>query len=432
MATVLAASAGSEGAAEAARAEKLAAAQASGVGVAAGEVEDASTIIKGGIGSWRLAILHDWRQLRFAPEVVRGDPVIVLSAVDQDPHALQYATEGLRGDKALVLEAVRRHGETLQHASEALKSDREVVAEALKENHFSLRHASPDLRTDVELIAESMARNGHTLECSSRDFAAPPPSVRKATNHLEPARWRTKVARDWGRLKLAPPDVRGDKQILLQAIQDSWGAALQFASEELQDDRGVVIDAVRWSGVTLEYASEALRNDTEVVAEAVAQSWKALRFASEELRGDQDIALVALAQSTDALELVSNALRADRDFVLRAVSRDGHALRHAATQLREDREIVMEASKNNWLSLKHVSPEVREEIGNAIVQAVHALGQTTRWVDQPGPPPYVEPSGRIAGISAVSPPGWGEQGHEVGEFVEGEPYTEGEAGDDTA
>jgi len=47
---------------------------------------------------------------------------------------------------------------------------------------------------------------------------------------------------------------------------------LGYASEDLRDDREVVLESVRRSGVSLQHASEDLRADREVVDAACAES----------------------------------------------------------------------------------------------------------------------------------------------------------------
>ena len=43
------------------------------------------------------------------------------------------------------------------------------------------------------------------------------------------------------------------------------GLALEFASEELQNDRAIVIAAVQNNCIALQYASEELQNNLEIV-----------------------------------------------------------------------------------------------------------------------------------------------------------------------
>ena len=80
---------------------------------------------------------------------------------------------------------------------------------------------------------------------------------------------------------------------LFCVVKDGW--ALEFASEELQGDREVVLAAVRQNGLALQHASAELKMDRELVLAAVKRYGCALEYASEALRGDPGI-IAAAAQ----------------------------------------------------------------------------------------------------------------------------------------
>jgi hypothetical protein len=73
------------------------------------------------------------------------------------------------------------------------------------------------------------------------------------------------------------------------------GYALQFASEDLKNDRELVLAAVNRSSQALSFSSERLRNDREVVLAAVSKQGNEMRYASEELKNDNEILIVAVA-----------------------------------------------------------------------------------------------------------------------------------------
>ena len=54
-----------------------------------------------------------------------------------------------------------------------------------------------------------------------------------------------------------------------------------------------MLEAVKQDGGALRFASEELRDDKKVVLEAVKQDGRALRFASEKLCNDKDIQIAA-------------------------------------------------------------------------------------------------------------------------------------------
>merc|ERR1712070_376578 len=69
--------------------------------------------------------------------------------------------------------------------------------------------------------------------------------------------------------------------------------ALKFASEELKNDRSVVLAAVMQRGTALMYASEEMKCDYYVVLDAVRNNKMAIVHAKGGLRDDDDIRAAA-------------------------------------------------------------------------------------------------------------------------------------------
>ena len=63
--------------------------------------------------------------------------------------------------------------------------------------------------------------------------------------------------------------------------------------------------AVTQGGDALKHASEELKNDREVILAAVTQYGYALEWASDELKHDEEVVLAAVAQDGGALVCVS-------------------------------------------------------------------------------------------------------------------------------
>ena len=66
------------------------------------------------------------------------------------------------------------------------------------------------------------------------------------------------------------PIQQADRELVLAAVAQD-GAALEWASEELQGEVDVVLAAVKTFGLALQWAWGYLRDDDEVVLEAVQQ-----------------------------------------------------------------------------------------------------------------------------------------------------------------
>lgn len=112
------------------------------------------------------------------------------------------------------------------------------------------------------------------------------------------------------------------------------------------NDRAAVLDAVMRNGQALEFASDLLRNDPEIVLAAMKQSHgSALQYASAELRGSRPFIYQCIQEEGGALRYVNDAFKNDREIVLMAVKQFGFHLQYASQALRLDQELVIAARK---------------------------------------------------------------------------------------
>merc|ERR1711924_104394 len=80
---------------------------------------------------------------------------------------------------------------------------------------------------------------------------------------------------------------------VVTAIVKQDPLALQFATEKVQMNKGVVLAAVQKCGLALEFADLGLRRDYQVVKAAVIQDGGALEFASDLLQQDSELVMLA-------------------------------------------------------------------------------------------------------------------------------------------
>ena len=94
------------------------------------------------------------------------------------------------------------------------------------------------------------------------------------------------VGRDGECLAYASTIMRSNKVLVLKALRRSGGPqntpGLQYASDALKHDKGLVLFAVGICGRNLEHACAALRADKEIVIAAVQNNPNVLRFASKD------------------------------------------------------------------------------------------------------------------------------------------------------
>ena len=206
-----------------------------------------------------------------------------------------------------------------------LLSDREFILKAVDICGWALQYASDELKNDEEIVLTAI--QGHDICCYSYS---------RAIEH-------------------ASEELRSNKEFMRKAIEVTNGEAFVGATDELKNDKEMVLFAVNhWNSpdidlhyVALYHASEEMKADKDVVLAAVRQNGWSLEYASDELKADKDVVLVATINSTWSLKYASPALRSDKEFVIELVKIVGkNALEYIDETLQNDAD-VLEAAKRH-------------------------------------------------------------------------------------
>jgi len=117
---------------------------------------------------------------------------------------------------------------------------------------------------------------------------------------------------------------------------------------------------------------EELHTDKDIVLEVVKRFWPALQYVSEDLRNDREVVLAALGSLEDSipkrrpsarsLQYASEELRDDKEVVLEAVRRNGQAIQFASGRLQRDPDVIAAAIEENPAAINNIPHPIREEI----------------------------------------------------------------------
>mmetsp|Transcript_17598 Transcript_17598/g.31792 ORF Transcript_17598/g.31792 Transcript_17598/m.31792 type:complete len:279 (-) Transcript_17598:163-999(-) len=166
-----------------------------------------------------------------APEELKGDREVVLTAVQADGLNLGAAADDCKGDREIVLAAVRCFGGALQHAADHCKSDREIVLTAAAQNWMALQFVAEHFQSDREVVLAA-------------------------------------VKQSWLALPSAAESCRNDREIILAAVQQPGSRALSSAGESCLNDPEVVLTALQWDETAIHWVSDELLQDSSFAVEA--------------------------------------------------------------------------------------------------------------------------------------------------------------------
>lgn len=111
-------------------------------------------------------------------------------------------------------------------------------------------------------------------------------------------------------------DIKNEK-MAIDIIQHTGGWALEHLVT-FQNNKKVVLEAVKSYGRSIEFASQNLKFDYLIVFAATQQDGQAFQYASDELKNNKALVLKLLPYHGYILEYVSDELKKDKEVVLLA------------------------------------------------------------------------------------------------------------------
>lgn len=172
--------------------------------------------------------------------------------------------------------------------------------------------------------------------------------------------------------KYVSEELRGDRDVASLAIQNKEIPNLQYASDELKDNKLFVKEAIVYHLESYNYASKRLQEDDEVILTVIEQYIKKIEsqrgtynfFSSDanpynfskdaltqlfnfiESHSNNKLAILAVIKHYPlAFTCASEALKNDRDFILEAVSINGQIYTLIAQKFKDDKEIQLRARR---------------------------------------------------------------------------------------
>lgn len=278
--------------------------------------------------------------LNNASSRLQADKDVALSAVSTTGLALGHVDYSLRNDKDVVLAAVKQDGFALQFASENLCKDREVVLTAVSKNYLALQYADNKLKADKEIVLNGIKdiikrhermqgtqTDDFFKNCVSRKLRNDPKFMIEAikvhsTSYVY-AFNAVKENKDVfiafcesalkqhgnGRYAVDIPDsLINDKDAAIAAVKlDGY---MIRVLPQFQDDKEVVMASANTYGYAIDYASDRLKDDKETVLHFINTSqYRLLQYVSDRLRDDVDVVRAAIAKDPESIKYASERIQ---------------------------------------------------------------------------------------------------------------------------
>ena len=270
------------------------------------------------------AVLNDGWSFNSASYRLKNDMEIVLTAMKDKP-ILDYVTRDIV-TREVSLEAVKLHGYSLGDIDEELKKDEEIVYEAVKKDGFIvLKYASPELTQNQTFMHRVVLLDVFPFfeSIGTMDYNVDKEFITKLFSQA-----------------------MNDEHEALKIIE-LHPKAMEFISPQFQTKQ-FALEAIKLNGGAYNHLSEELRMDRECFTAALAQ--KNLRdilvHAPVELQQDRDLVMLAIKSSGANFEYVLPEFKNDGEMIMQALNDEGYILECASNDVQNDREFIVQAVKS--------------------------------------------------------------------------------------
>ncbi len=155
-----------------------------------------------------------------------------------------------------------------------------------------------------------------------------------------------------------------EKDHLLGLLESANIEQFLEESKSVSSDRDFMLRAIKLNGLALEAASEDLKNDKDLVLQAIEHSnyGYALEYASPSLRANKQVVETAALNDIDSIRFADKSLLEDGDFAKTLIQIDPNSLRYLSENLRENSGLVLLAITEKPEAFQYVGKEVRQKV----------------------------------------------------------------------
>lgn len=153
-----------------------------------------------------------------------------------------------------------------------------------------------------------------------------------------------------------------DKNYILSIINEKgYSTILGLASNELKNDKDLVLTALERDPCCYIYVGELIKYDRDVILAAILYYPDAISDAPDEIQNDEAFLIICISINAKVGKFIPTVLLDDREFVIQAVSHNGLFLQYVSETLKNNREIVLAAVAKNGISLQYASQELCDD-----------------------------------------------------------------------
>eukprot|EP01080_Neovahlkampfia_damariscottae_P009253 gene9253-1340_t len=179
-----------------------------------------------------------------------------------------------------------------------------------------------------------------------------------------PDRCLEHIKKDYHYFIYATEQMKDDKKLIIQAVNIN-PLILEYVSDRLKNDNDIYMTAFKKNSMSIKFLPEEYKSNEEIIIEGIKQHVKSLYFVSLKLKNDPNFMLRAFDINQSSIEYISDILKDSKDFFSKVLQKNGKMLKYSSKNLKNQKDLVLLAFENyfNDLSKLHDDVNVLQDVG---------------------------------------------------------------------
>lgn len=317
------------------------------------------------------------------PKEYGSDEEFVMTALSQSGEALEFIDKKYKDDinfisQLFVNNNYTVHSHSFRHVSKKLKDNKDLVLQILSVHKYAgiLEYLSDEFKNDMTIVMTALSADPHVLPYVSNKLKADPKFIKIIKPNYKKSLLRY-VGEQWGhdrdfvlenvsvkeggyQIIFASEELKNDREVVLAAISNDDLAFSEIRSK-FKKDKSFLIDAVHINPLIFNKIDPQLKLDKDIALSAVTKAGWILKNMDESLRNNKKIALAAIKNDPKAIWSAGDVFKNDLDLNLKCIKRNGLIFQYAAETIRDNKEAAMLAIKSYPTMYQHMSETLKAD-----------------------------------------------------------------------
>lgn len=291
------------------------------------------------------------------PKEYGSDDEFVMAALSNNGEALEFIDKKYKDNLNFISQLFVNSNHSIyahnfRHVSQRLKDNKDLVLQILSVHKFAcaLEYLSNEFKNDMTVVMTALGSNADAISYVSDELKADPKFVKIVKHNYKKSLLRY-FGKQWGH----------DRAFVLENVSvKDGGYQIIFASEELKNDREVVLAAISNDDLAFSEIRSKFKKDKSFLIEAVHINPLIFNKIDSQLKLDKDIALSAVTKNGLILSDMDDSLKNNKKIALAAIKNNPKAIWSAGDVFKNDLELNLKCIKRNGLVFEHAVDIIKD------------------------------------------------------------------------